>query len=255
MGTLVNPNYIGVLMMKIQHLGAAVSLLIGSIGAIATPANAFDFTSGMYLGDCGDIALEKLDNNDDISVSTTSSCTTADGITLSTDEGVLSLKEVNGTKGVGIYDDLHPNGSLQEIDYGENLMLSTAGPSIWKSIDISFLYQKGAFGDVVDEVASITAGGITGTLSVLGANSAQWSWGDITQNLTGDSTSSGGGFYSIANPFGDTAVSSVELTSSQDGNYIYSDFAVSGAEATTVPEPSVLLGIVALGGIGALRRR
>jgi len=241
--------------IQLQRLWAAASIVMGSVAAIAAPANAFSFNTGTDLGDCGSIALEKLSNNDDISVSTTSKCTTADGITLETNGGVLSLKEVNETKGVGIYDDLHPNGSLQEIDFGESLMLSTDGPSIWESIDISFLYQEGAFGDVVDEIASITAGGITGTLSVLGANSAQWSWGDITKNLTGDSTSDGGGFYSIANPFGDTAVSKVTLTSSQDGNYIYSDFAVSGAEATPVPEPSLLLGIAMLGGVGALRRR
>ncbi len=223
------------------------SVSIGAISVflvLSAPAYAFNFTTGTNLGDCGDIPLEKLSNNNDLSVSTISTCTTADGITLSTNGGVLSLKEVNGTKGVGIYDDLHPNGSLQEIDFGETLTLSTATPSIWKSIDISFLYQEGAFGDVVDEVATIKAGGITGTLSVLGTDSAEWSWNGFTQILSGNATSSGGGAFSILNPFGDTKVSTVTLTSTQDGNYIYSDFAVTGA---TVPEPSLLIGLSTLG--------
>jgi len=227
---------------------------MGSVAAIAAPANAFNFTTGTNLGECGDIPLEQLSNNSEVSISTTTSCTTADGITLSTDTGVLSLKEVNGTKGVGIYDDLHPNGSLQEIDYGEHLMLSTAGPSIWKYIDISFLYQEGAFGDVVDEVAKISAGEKMGTLSIIDEDTAEWSLGGIVEMLS-KSDSTGGGSYRIHNPFGDMEVSKVTLTSNQDGNYIYSDFGVSGAEAMPVPEPSVLLGIAMLGGVGALRRR
>jgi len=224
------------------------SVSIGAISVflvLSAPAYAFNFTTGTNLGDCGNIPLEKLSNNNDVSVSTISTCTTADGITLSTNGGVLTVKEVNGTKGVGIYDDLHPNGSLQEIDFGETLTLSTATPSIWKSIDISFLYQEGHFGDVVDEVATIKAGGITGTLSVLDSSSAKWSWGIIEEQIVfGDATKSGGGLFSILNPFGNMAVSSVDFTSHQDGNYIYSDFAVTGA---TVPEPSLLIGLSTLG--------
>lgn len=258
--------------MQVQRLSGYLGVTISAILAASTSANAFSFNSGTALGDCGAIPLESLSNNSEVSISAISTCTTADGFTLTTNGGVLTQKEVNGVTGVGIYDDLHPDGSLQEIDFGETLTLSVDVPSIFTSLDLSALYKKKTgsefvFGDIVNEVATIKAGGITGTLSVLGNNTAEWSWNGITQILSGSledpassglgtSTSDGGGLYRILNPFGDTAVSSVELTSSEDGNYTYSDFSLSGAEATDVPEPSLMLGTVAmLGGFGLLRRR
>ncbi len=250
--------------MTIQRAFTTFSIAIGSIFALGTaPATAFSFNSGTDLGSCGSIPLETLSSTG-TSVSTVSSCTTADGITLTAgpDDAVMTLKEVNGVKGVGVFHDLHPVGSIQELDYGETITLSTASPSIFSSLDISFLYTPGndVFGDVIKEVASITAGGFTGSLSVVDSNTAQWSWNGISQTISASSssTASGGGLYRILDPFGTTAVSEVTLTSFAEAgqSYRYSDYGLSGAEIVTpttvaVPEPSVLLGTMGLAGIVA----
>lgn len=236
------------------------SVSIGAISVflvLSAPAYAFNFNPSTDLGSCDTIPLESLGANG-VSTSTVSSCTTADGITLTAgpNDAVLTLKEVNGVKGVGVFHDVHPEGSIQEIDYDESLMLSFS-ESIVKSLDLSFLYKaktpgEFVFGDVVNEVAKITASGVsgnlTGYLTVQGDTSATWSLGGNVINLS-PSNGDGGGWYSIANPFGDLAVTSVKFTSPLEAgqNYTYSDFAVSGSTIAPVPEPSLLIGLSTLG--------
>lgn len=252
--------------MKLQKITAYVGLVAGSVLALSsTPAQAFSFNSGSDLGSCSAVPLEKL-AADEASSSTISSCETADGFLLEAgpNGAKLTTKQVNGVKGTGVY--FHSSaageGSQQEIDHGESLTLSVLkGPSVLKSLDLAFLYKKGnynvAFGDIVNEVAQVTAGGITGTLKVLSDTTAEWKWGDILQtiNAVSPSNSTGGGWYSIANPFGDAKVDTVVLTSSTETgtSHKYSDFALVGA---TVPEPATIagLGLVA-GALFTARRR
>jgi hypothetical protein len=251
--------------MKLQKITAYVGLVAGSVLALSsTPAQAFSFNSGSDLGSCSAVPLEKLGN--DQASTGPSSCETADGFLLEAgDGGKLTTKEVNGVKATGVY--LHSSkdgkGSQQEIDHGETLTLSLLkGPSILKSLDLAFLYKEGnttvAFGDKVNEIAQITAGGITGTLKVLSDTTAEWKWGVIEQTLTAlsPSNSTGGGWYSIANPFGDLKVDKVVFTSPAETggtSYHYSDYALVGA---TVPEPATIagLGLVA-GALFTARRR
>jgi hypothetical protein len=241
--------------MNFKHTLAFIGLITSSTLTISTgSAFAFNFTNGSALGTC-----------EPINEFTMKSCTTADGFTLTVTKngtvgslgGFLAEKTVDGVTGVGIYGDDHPHGSLEEIDYGEELTLTSAQPSILQSLDLAFLYKAPAFGDTLDEIAQVTAGGITGTLSVLTNTTAEWKWNGITQTLTALSKSdeSGGGWYRIFNPFGKTEVTDIKLTAPDpEGDYIKHDFSLVGAEK--VPEPTTIagLGLVA-GALVAYRRR
>ncbi|MEP0865237.1 PEP-CTERM sorting domain-containing protein [Funiculus sociatus GB2-A5] len=256
-------------LMKLKQASTIVGLLASSALALSVaPAQAFNFNSGADLGTCAAVPLENLGNNTASAGPT--SCTTADGITLTAGAtnpvsggAKLTKKEVNGVKGVGVYNDSSKAnlGSQQETDFGETLTLSVEKPTIFESLDLSFLYQKGEFGDFLNEVAQVTAGGFTGTLKVLSATQAQWNWNGIEQLVTALSPSnkSGGGLYSIVNPFGNTAVSSIVLTSPQEAgrSYRYSDFALAGAKtaSASVPEPTTLAGLGLVGGLLVASRR
>jgi hypothetical protein len=257
-------------LMKLKQASTIVGLLASSALALSVaPAQAFSFNSGADLGGCAAVPLENLGNNT-ASASSLSSCTTADGITLTAGAtnpvsggAKLTKKEVNGVMGVGVYNDSSKAnlGSQQEIDFGETLTLSVKKPTIFESLDLSFLYKKGEIGDLLNEVAQVTAGGVTGTLKVLSATQAQWNWNGIAQLVTALSPSnkSGGGLYSILNPFGNTAVSSIVLTSPQEAgrSYRYSDFALAGAKtaSASVPEPTTLAGLGLVGGLLVASRR
>ncbi len=89
--------------------------------------------------------------------------------------GYLSSKTVNGITAVGVYGDPSPNeGTLEEIDFGEEITATLATAKVIHSLDLAFLYQPGEFGDVVYEVAQITVNGLVGTLSVTGDSTAKW---------------------------------------------------------------------------------
>jgi len=241
--------------MKFKHTLSFFGLMTGSTLALSMmPAQAFNFTSGTALGTC-----------DPISEYTMKSCTTDDGFTLNVTKngtvgslgGFLAEKTVNGVTGVGVYGDDHPNGSIEEIDYGEELALAIDQPSILNSLDLGFLYRPPVFQDQLNEIAEVSAGGITGTLTVLTSTTAEWKWNGITQMLTALSNSdeNGGGWYRIFNPFGTTAVTEVRLAGAlPEGDYVKRDFSLVGAEK--VPEPATLAGLGLVGGaLVASRRR
>ncbi|MEC4986655.1 MAG: PEP-CTERM sorting domain-containing protein [Oscillatoria sp. PMC 1068.18] len=249
--------------MKFKSTLILASLITG--GAIAfsgTEANAFSFNGGTDLGSCSAIPIENVGTG--TPSSTVSTCTTDDGFTLTANTGgVLTGKTVNGVTGVGIYRDESSagEGSQQEVDFGEELLLTLDEATALQSLDIAFLYKEGnfskAFGDFVDEVAQITANGITGTLQVIDAFTAVWNWDGISQivNATSPANSSGGGLWSITNPFGDIKVASVSLTSPQEAgeSFRYSDYAIAGAEK--VPEPATVAGLALVAGALAVSRR
>lgn len=257
--------------MKFQTKALLTGFVAGSALAVAAaPAQAFNFTTGEAVGACG--GIEYTDGF-------SKSCTTADGFTLTVTKdgqtagtdanlgGYLSSKTVNGVTGVGVYGDPSPtHGTLEEIDYGEEITATLPAAKIIQSIDLAFLYQPGEFGDVVYEVAEIVTAYGSGFLKVTGDTTAEWTFNGITQVLTALSPSldgkndavAGGGLYSIVNPFGDLAVSSiafnsVNLNGDKSDNYRQSDYSVAGIKA--VPEPSLMIGLGAVGSLLLASRR
>ncbi len=250
--------------MKFQTTAILTGLLAGSALAVsAVPAHAFNFTSGEDLGSCANISY--LDG--------IKSCTTTDGFTLTVTKdgltagtdanlgGYLTTKTVNGVTGIGVYGDPSPtHGSLHEIDYGEEITATLAAARVIQSIDLAFLYQPGVFGDKVFEVAEIGIGnGQFGRLTVTGDTTAQWVFNGITTVLTAlsPSTEQGGGLYRILNPFGDLLVDTITFNSVQlkGTSYRYSDFSIAGIKAAGVPEPSLMVGLGAVGGLLLASRR
>jgi len=248
--------------MKFQTKALLTGFVAGSALAVAAaPAQAFNFTSGEAVGACG--GIEYTDG--------LKSCTTADGFTLTVTKdgqvgslgGYLSSKTVNGVTAVGVYGDPSPrDGTLEEIDYGEEITATLPAAKVIESIDLAFLYQPGEFGDVVYEVAEIVTAYGSGFLTVTGDTTAEWTFDGITQVLTAlsVSTEAGGGLYRIVNPFGDLAVSSiafnsVNLNGNNRDNYRQSDYSIAGIKAAGVPEPSLMVGLGAVGGLLLASRR
>lgn len=247
--------------MKLQTLSTGIGLIAtGAIALASTPAQAFNFTTGSSLGACGvlvdNMVVPDFTAQLDDTVGVTS-CKTADGFTLSTQDGYLQGKQVDDPsdpRGVGI------SGSRNdlvkgEINKGELLSAILDKASKIASIDLSFLYLPPVYGDIVHEIAVITAGGTEGQLKVTSQNSATWSLGGLVTNL--DLSKKGeGGAYSIANPFGDTLISALQFTVPPVGNsFKYSDYSLVAIEKASVPEPATLLGLAAVGGLMAASRR
>ncbi|MBZ8180829.1 PEP-CTERM sorting domain-containing protein [Oscillatoria salina] len=245
--------------MKLKSTLICAGLVAGSAIAFGNAdAQAFSFNNGTDLGSCSAIPIENVGTK--TPTSTISTCTTDDGFTLTANTGgVLTGKTVNGVTGVGIYrDESSANqGSQQEIDFGEELLLTLDEETALSSLDIAFLYEKRAVRDLIDEVALITANGITGTLEVIDAFTAIWNWDGLTQTVNAKSpaNSKGGALWKITNPFGDIKISSVSLTSPQEAgeSYRYSDYAIAGAEK--VPEPATVAGLALVAGALAVSRR
>lgn len=270
--------------MKWQTLSIGASFVAGSAIALAgMPAHAFNFTKGIQIGSC-DVLVDNFSISDstaklDNTLGTTT-CTTADGFTLTTGDGYLQGKQVgqvsdtnkDKVKGVGV------SGSSNdlvkgEIDKDEWLTATLETARKITSIDLSFMYgpgtQKpngsynaGAYADTVFEVAGITTdGSVTGKLTITGTDSAIWNLGGIVTNLS-PSIKKRGGWYQILNPFGETFVSSLTFTAiTQPGapadSFKNSDYSLVGIKAAPVPEPGTvgaLLGLGALGGLLSRRR-
>ncbi|MFB2979443.1 PEP-CTERM sorting domain-containing protein [Microseira sp. BLCC-F43] len=237
--------------MNFKQASAFIGLLATSAIALSTaPAQAFNFASGNLSG-C---------------TTGGTSCTTNDGFNITATGGTLQSKTVNNVTGLGVTG----QGVDGEINLGESInLLLPGGSGILKSLDLGFMYQPGVFGDEVWERATVTAGGLMGYLTVQNNTTALWEVAGlgISQTLTAlsNSTQSGGGLYSILNPFGNNVVSSVNLTpytystSEVPGigtDYRNSDFSLIGAQAErAVPEPTTLAGLGIVAGLLATSRR
>jgi len=235
----------------------------GFLALAISPAQAFNFTTGPLGGTCANLpSFPPLLSPGDPG---TTSCTTGDGFTISTNDGYLQTKTVNGVTGVGI-----SGGSKDvvpaEINYPELLDLDLPSPGVLASLDLGFLYQPGVFGDEVYEVAAATPdGGMKGTLTVTGDTTAIWSLGSTVVNLSA-STNDGGGWYSVENPFGNKVITGLKLKQlpgvDQNGNVITtlprnnpanSDFALVGAKKA--PEPTTFAGLALVGAVLMASRR
>ncbi|MBE9041105.1 PEP-CTERM sorting domain-containing protein [Oscillatoriales cyanobacterium LEGE 11467] len=185
--------------------------------------------------------------------------------------------------------------SWGEVDKDEFLKINFDGPGILKQLDLSALYHatldengepevgedgkivRGDFGDRVFEAVKVTAnvfggGVLEGLLKITGDTTATWTTGgDTVQAINlSPSASGGGGSFSVANLFGNSLLTGLNLTpDSEFGRYTIqdSDFTLSKivveqtgdvkGVSTSVPEPgtvSALFGLAAAAGL-KLRRR
>jgi len=265
--------------MNFNKVSAYLSVIAGGVLALSTaPAQAFNFTTGSSLGSCSGLAgpFYSGPSNQQISNFTTGSCTTADGFTLSANVGSLQGKIVNGVTGVGITSG--PNDPVVgEINTGEELNLMLPKTGVLQSLGLSFLYRPGVFSDRVYEVAAAVSNtNLTGSLRITSPTTALWNvpgLGILNQivNAVSGSNPDGGGWYDIANPFGNSSLSSLGLkplpgstvdnaynpTDEWLNSFQNSDFSLVSAElkSSSVPEPGTLAGLALVGGLLAASRR
>lgn len=184
------------------------------------------------------------------------------GATVTSTNGSISWKELNGYTGVGV------GGGVvdSEIDSNEVLDITFDSASTVDSVELVFLYQPPTYGDQSfnvdgDEVALIE--GFNGLVSVgivrvnvTGLTSAVTTAGSITNLSIANET--GGGAWTLSNPFGSEQVTRLSFTSGYPGpTSAYSDFAIGATSfqsSTPVPEPATLL-LFGSGAAVLVRRR
>ncbi|MGV0024724.1 PEP-CTERM sorting domain-containing protein [Phormidesmis priestleyi] len=159
-------------------------------------------------------------------------------------------KTVGGVTGVGVQ-----GGYVEgEIDGKDNEAITvdfTKSETIG-SFDLAFLYDKGIFSDYASEIAAVTADGIKiGKLTVLNATDALWSLGGVVTNLSSAGSQAGGGAWRVANPFGNSAVSQLKFAAFSNGGAGSADSDYAFVQLETVPEPTTILGLLAVGALGA----
>lgn len=237
--------------MKLQKLVAGLGLVAGTVVALSTaPAQAASFTAQDAKED-GCIGKVTCEVNDFFT------------LTGSNKIAFKSVPNLDNTSGLGVQ-----GGGNTEINLGEFLNVGFKKLSVLEELTLSFLYRPGVHADRVFEVALVTVNDIiNGTLTVTGNTSAVFSTGATVFNLS-PSSNTGGGVYSILNPFGNTAIKGFSLTAQSNVTgprsvsvTQNSDFALSSVKvtaATAVPEPGTvgaLLGVGAMTGLTQLRRR
>jgi MYXO-CTERM domain-containing protein len=153
-----------------------------------------------------------------------------------------------------------------EIDTsGEGIEFVFDDPTTLSVIELSYLYAAPNWGDTENEVARLVAvvGGntIEGLLTVVDATTATWSFagGGAVTNLS-PADESGTALWSIANPFGGEAISSLTLLpvdtngAQNESNADYSFVRLSDDDLPPVAEPFGL-GLAALGALALARRQ
>lgn len=251
-------------MMNYKKSFAFIGLITSSALALSSnPAQAFNFNTSTDLGSCS--ALAGPFTSSGLSSTTIKpNCKTADGFTITPNpEGKeLQGKKVNDVIGVGVSGKKPVRDVVGgEINYGESIKLTLPNPGdVLKSIGLSFLYRPGVFADTVWEAARITTNtGLEGILTVTGKDTASWSLGGTVTNLS-PSKGNGGGYYDIANPFANARFDFLTLTpvtynSVAHNSSANSDFALTHATATAVPEPTAIAGLGLVGGLLLATRR
>ncbi len=181
---------------------------------------------------------------------------TATGLTYTGSPAYFQWKEQAGWTGVGLSG--MTNG---EIDYTEAILFEFASPQIIEDFTLTLLFTDDVYGDPNEVAWIITDTGLIYLLEVTGATTADWidylgytSSGATVTNLSPANVTSGAAVWNVANPFGDTLVTSLMFTTSDSpvGTNNYSDFAFNELNTAPVPEPATLIllgsGLVGLAG-------
>lgn len=174
--------------------------------------------------------------------------------------GAFEQKQNGGSSGVGISGG---NPDLSgEIDNQEYLrFVSNTGSRLLSAFTVSFLYEAPAYGDSVNESASVIIDGVTYVLSVIDTISATFSFGPgATVNVLSPGSEGDGGEWQVvfSNPLSFT---SIQFSPGPNGGTTspQADYAFGSLTTSPVPGPIVGAGLpglmMALGGLVVLARR
>lgn len=239
--------------MNWQNLSLSLSALtVGVVSLVSAPAQAATLSAGNCLGD-------------------EANCSYSDPFfSLSASDGAgsaqLTRKTFEDYTGIGVATsgttDIFDDPSWGEIDFDETLDVTFASAKVLDKLDLGFLYQPGVNHDRVFETAKITAqltdgSFVTETFSITGNTTGSLTGGGTVTNLS-PSTPGGAGLYSLQGIFNRAEILGFSVTAVEQGKNLStqswdSDFVVAGAEA--VPEPSIVLGLLGVGALGAISRR
>lgn len=239
--------------MNWQTLSLSLSALtVGAASLLSAPAQAATLSAGNCLGNAAN-------------------CSYSDPFfSLSARDGAgsaqLTRKTFEGYTGIGVATsgttDINDDPSWGEIDFDETLDVTFASAKVLDKLDLGFLYQPRVNHDRVFEKASITArlldgSFVTETFSVTGNTTGSLTGSGTVNNLS-PSTPGGAGLYSLKGIFGRAEILGFSVTAIDSGKNFSrqswdSDFVVAGAKA--VPEPSIVLGLLGFGALGAVSRR
>lgn len=173
-------------------------------------------------------------------------------------------KSQAGYTGVGV-----TNGRTNgELDIGETISGTFTNNMQINSFTLGLLFDGPEYGDV-NEVATVSifngSSWLMGSLVALNTNTASWSFGGNTTNITAISSASNGlgGVWRIDNPFATTIGSKIVFGASYGvcgsaGGACnnQSDYTINQVDYASVPEPSALA-LLAVGmiGLSIARRR
>lgn len=239
--------------MNWQTLSLSLSALtVGVASLLSAPVQAATLSAGNCVGDAAN-------------------CSYSDPFfSLSASDGAgsaqLTRKTFEGYTGIGVATrgttDIKQDPSWGEIDFDETLNVTFAAAKVLDELELGFLYQPGVNYDRVFETAKITAtlsdgSFLENTFSITGNNTGTLSNGGTVTNLS-PSTPSGAGSYLLSGLFNRQSIVSFSVTAVDSGQNFSrqswdSDFVVAGAKA--VPEPSIVLGLLGVGALGAVSRR
>jgi hypothetical protein len=218
----------------LRHLvsSSCLALLLAAAPAAAVTLDASDFAAGD-----GDTSL------------------TLGSATFQANGGRLNVTSGQGLQSLGVSRGIESD----EIDDEESLLITFSGNgAVISEIVIGRLFEVGVIDDTIDEAARFTTN--TGTCAGGCVASASGSW----NGSGGFASTPGHGTWSLTNPFGTGAVTSLRLSAQlfasasgrADSDYALVSITFTPASLPDVPEPgtAALLGL-GLAGLGVASRR
>lgn len=180
------------------------------------------------------------------------------GVTFSAEGGEVGYDVREGFGFVGV---TGPGGNV-EIDQGQTLIVNFAIAQIFSNLTLGLLFDD-EFGDQFEAAGVLTDGSsFQFILAVTGESTATWNGpGAILTNLS-PAAPGGGGVWSIDNPFGNLAVTSLRFTAgpnkpdNSSDDYGLIRFTSRSASVPDVASTALLLGLslAALVGVASRRR-